>query len=201
MTDQDDKDELEKELEDIQEELDKGLTEEQKEAAFDFDDAGVEDVMSQQWKEAHEKYENGDKEMMGRMIEGLSNSHALQSIKAYNGAFSKKGKYLDYDEWHTFSAAVGLIGLSYVWHPVTLALFLLITKKIIDHSYANVKNADCQHHYETLDVFGKELWYFIGGALGSAWFFEQFTQYNLDLSQGGTSIQLILEFSKLFLGL
>lgn len=196
-----DDDPLEKELEDIQEELEKEVASEGKsEAAFDFEDAGVEDVMSEQWKKAHEKYEAGDKEMMGRMIEGLSNSHALQSIKHYDAAFSKKGEYLDYDEWHTFSVSVGLIALSYVWHPVALALFLYLSKKIIDHSLKDVKNAECSHHLETLDVFGKELWYFIGGALLSAWFFEEFTGYGLDLSQGGTAIQLFLEVSRLLFG-
>lgn len=163
-------------------------------------DFAQDDMYQQQWQKAHEEYDNGNTDMLEHMVNGLHNTHALKVLKDYKGGFSKKGKYLDYDEWHSFSASAGLVGLSYVWHPIALALWVYVTKQIFDHSHKDVKEAKCKHWMETLDVFGKELWYYIGGGLVSAWFFTEFTQYGLALEDAGTLATIGLEASKLLLG-
>jgi len=57
-----------------------------------------------QWEKAHQKYDNGHKAMLENMVNGLSASHALKTMREYNGALSKKGEYLDYDEWHALAS-------------------------------------------------------------------------------------------------
>lgn len=152
------------------------------------------------WEEAHEKYDTGEQDMLENMVHGLTASHALKTMRDYKGAFSKKGKYLDYDEWHSFSASSALIGLSYVLHPLVLSLWIYLTKLILDHSIADVRSSETDHFIETLDVFGKELWYYLGGALVSGWFFEEFTRYEIVLGDAGTLAQLTLEMFKLLSG-
>lgn len=152
------------------------------------------------WEQAHEKYDDGHEEMLNNMVNGLSASHALKTMKEYNGALSKKGEYLDYDEWHTLSASGAIIGLSYVWHPLALTLWAYVTKKIFDHSHKDVKSEQTEHWLETIDIFGKELWYWVGGAFGAAWFFEEFTRYSMNLGDAGTMAQIGLEASKLLIG-
>jgi hypothetical protein len=149
------------------------------------------------WDQAKEKYGNGDTEHLGLMIESKARQKALE----YKGFLSKKGQYLDYDEWHTLSASATLIGLAYILHPIVLALWVYLTKKIFDHSLANCKHDESEHVLETLDMFGMELWYYIGGAFVSAWFFETFTVYSLRLENGGTLMTLVLEVLKLFAGI
>lgn len=152
------------------------------------------------WSEAHEKYDNGSEQMLENMVNGLTASHALKTMREYNGALSKKGQYLDYDEWHSLSASGAIVGLSYVWHPLALTLWAYLTKKIIDHSWSDCKGSDRKHFMETVHMFGLEIWYWVGGALGAAWFFEEFTSYGLNLGDAGTMAQIGLEVTRLFFG-
>ena len=152
------------------------------------------------WESAHEKYDNGHEAMLENMVNGLSASHALKTMREYNGALSKKGEYLDYDEWHSLSASGAIVGLSYVWHPLALTMWAYLTKKIIDHSWEDCKHEERAHFMETIHMFGLEIWYWVGGAFGAAWFFEEFTQYSLNLGDAGTMAQIGLEASKLFIG-
>lgn len=159
-----------------------------------------EDEEYNQWEDAHEKYDDGSEAMLENMVNGLSASHALKTMRQYNGALSKKGEYLDYDEWHTLSASGAIVGLSYVWHPLALTLWAYLTKKIIDHSWRDCKDKERNHFMETIHMFGLEIWYWVGGAFGAAWFFEEFTQHSLNLGDAGTMAQIGLEIGKIFLG-
>jgi len=83
------------------------------------------------------------------------------------------------------------------WHPLALTLWAYITKKIVDHSWNDCKNEETKHWMETIHMFGLEIWYYMGGALVSAWFFEEFTMYSLNLGDAGTVAQIGLEASKI----
>lgn len=153
------------------------------------------------WTEAHEKYDDGDTEMLENLIQSYGLAH---KYKAWNGLMTKKGKYIDYDEWHATSWSSGLVTGAYIGPPLFSSIFattwIITLIFILKHSWSNCKGKDAGHWVGSIQEFGFELPYYMGSAVLTVYLFEHHTGYTV-ATAGIGSLQILLEVGMAIIGI
>ena len=79
------------------------------------------------------------------------------SVMASDGLLTKKGKFVNYHEWHALVAGAGLVGLGHLYSGTFVLIYLLLMVKAIGDRITGNRSKGL------IKEIGKELQYYIVG--------------------------------------